>query len=314
MLRSDAYEATYRASLRAAWDLDTVLELTQELDFSRNFLPERLARTGELGTLEPGERRLLNQISAHEYLSLFIIVEEFILPFLLDHAREAARNDDYGLRALLNFAGEEVKHMQLFRRFLDAFNRGFPVRCEVIGPSEDIGREVLRHHPLAVGFTILMFEWMSQVHYVDSIRDDRDVDPHFQSLMRHHWMEEAQHAKLDALVIETLAQDYSPEEIDRAVGEFFEIGAFLDGGLAQQVQFNLDALEEAAGRKLSDRDSIASQQLEAARWTYIGSGMSHPKFLDLVTRIAPVSGRKIVNAAKSFAAAWPPRSIPRSSD
>jgi para-aminobenzoate N-oxygenase AurF len=300
MLQSDAYEATYRASLRAAWDLDSVLGPTQDLDFSRNFLPQSLARTGELSSLSADEQRLLNQISAHEYLSLFIIVERFILPFLLGHAQEAAGDDDYGLRALLNFAGEEVKHMQLFQRYLDAFARGFPVRCEVIGPPEAIGGQVLSHHPLAVSFVILMFEWMSQVHYVGSIRDDSDVDPLFKSLMRHHWMEEAQHAKLDAIMIEALAANYSPGDIGRAVDEFFEIGAFLDGGLSQQVQFNLDAFEEAAGKKLQSRDEIASQQLQAARWTYIGSGMSHPKFLELVTRLAPVKGQRFVEAAQTF--------------
>jgi hypothetical protein len=300
MLHSDAYEATYRASLRAAWDLDTVLPLTEDLDFSRNFLPQSLARTNELSNLDTDEQRLLNQISAHQYLSLFIIVEEFILPFLLDHTRQTARDDDYALRALLNFAGEEVKHMQLFRRFLDAFERQFPVRCEVIGPSEAIGKEVLRHHPLAVAFTILMFEWMSQVHYVGSIRDDSEADPHFKSLMRHHWMEEAQHTKLDALMIEALAQDYSADERDSVVDEFFEIGAFLDAGLAQQAQFNLDALEAAAGRSVPDREQIAEQQLDAARWTYIGSGMSHPKFLELVTRVAPAGGQRIASAAKAM--------------
>ena len=66
------------------------------------FLPQRLARTVELSSLSSDEQRILNQVSAHEYLSLFIIVEEFILPFLLDHAREAANEDAYALRALLN--------------------------------------------------------------------------------------------------------------------------------------------------------------------------------------------------------------------
>ena len=302
MQAASAYEATFRASMRAAWDLDSVLEPEQDLDFSRTFLPESLAQTARLPSLSPDEQRLLNQISAHQYLSLFIIVEQFILPFLLQHAREGARRDEhYGMRALLNFAGEEVKHMQLFGRFLDAFNRGFPVRCEVIGPAEAIGAEVLRHHPLAVAFTVAMFEWMSQVHYVDAIRGDSDIDPLFKSLMKHHWMEEAQHAKLDALITEELATAYSSEEIDRAIDEFFEIGAFLDSGLAQQAQFNLDALEKASGKPIVDRKEIAARQLDAARWTYIGSGMTHPKFLELVNRIAPVGGKRVAEAAKAFA-------------
>ena len=115
---------------------------------------------------------------------------------------------------MLNFASEEAKHIHLFKRFHAAFVRGFPVECQMIGPSEAIGAEVLRHDPLAVGLVILMIEWMTQQHYLGSIRDDGDLDPLFKSLMKHHWMEEAQHAKLDTLIVDALAEGRS-EERDR---------------------------------------------------------------------------------------------------
>ena len=105
--------------------------------------------------------------------------------------------DDWRVRAILNFASEEAKHIHLFKRFHDAFVRGFPVECQMIGPSDAIGAEILKHDPLAVGLVILMIEWMSQQHYLGSIRDDGDLDPLFKSLLKNHWMEEAQHAKLD---------------------------------------------------------------------------------------------------------------------
>ena len=101
-------------------------------------------------------------------------------------------------------------------------------------------------------------------------------------------------------MIDELARAYSPGQVEQVVDEFFEIGAFLEAGLKQQAQFNLDALEKAAGRNLSDRDEIAAQQLDAARWTYMGSGMSHPKFLGLVQRAAPGAGDRIVEASRSF--------------
>ena len=47
----------------------------------------------------------------------------------------------------------------------------------MIGPSEAIAAEVLRHDPLAVALVILMIEWMTQEHYVGSVRDDGDLDP-----------------------------------------------------------------------------------------------------------------------------------------
>ncbi len=35
----------------------------------------------------------------------------------------------------------------------------------------------------------------------------------FKSLLRHHWMEEAQHAKLDTLIVEAIAARLTPAEI-----------------------------------------------------------------------------------------------------
>ena len=101
-----------------------------------------------------------------------------------------------------------------------------------------------------------MIEWMTQAHYLGSIRDDGEIDPLFKSLMRHHWMEEAQHAKLDTLIVEALAEGRTEQQIDRAIDEFFEIGAFLDNGLQMQAGFNLDALEKAIGRKVANEDHL----------------------------------------------------------
>ena len=295
------YEATLASSLRAAWQLDDVLAEDQELDFDRNFMPESLSRTAGLETLTPSEQRVLNQIAGNTYLHIFGVVEEFILPFLMDHAREILREDDYRVRALLNFASEEAKHIQLFKRFAAAFNRAFPVECEMIGPSEAIGAEVLRHDPLAVALVILMIEWMTQQHYLGSIRDDGDIDPLFKSLMKHHWMEEAQHAKIDTLIVEALAEGKTEAEIQSAMDDFFAIGAFLDGGLASQTKFNLDALEKVIGSKLQNRELIEQQQHQAARWTFVGSGMVHPRFREILGAISPAALARIDEAAPTFA-------------
>ncbi len=295
------YEATLASSLRAQWQLDDVLREDQDLDFSRNFLPESLARTAQLTGLNAFEQKTLNQIAAHEYLCMFGIVEEFLLPFVLDHARPHLMDDDWRVRALLNFASEEAKHIHLFKRYHAAFKRGFPVECEVIGPSEAIGAEILRHDPLAVALVILMIEWMTQQHYLGSIKDDGDIDPLFKSLMKHHWMEEAQHAKLDTLIVDALAEGRTEAEIDKAVDEFFEIGAFLDDGLKTQAGFNVDALEKAINQTVLNREEIVAQQHQAARWTYIGSGMVHERFIATLKTLPGSAAARIAEAAPVFA-------------
>jgi len=264
-------------------------------------MPESLARTKAVAGLNAFEQRVLNQISAHQYLSIFGIVEEFLLPFVLDHARPELSGDDWRVRALLNFAGEEAKHIHLFKRYTAAFKRGFPVECEVIGPSEAIGAEILRHDPLAVGLVILMIEWMTQQHYLGSIRDDQDLDPLFKSLMKYHWMEEAQHAKLDTLIVDALAEGRTEEQISEAIDEFFEIGEFLDNGLKAQASYNLDALEKVIGRKLENRAEIEEQQHQAARWAYVGSGMVHERFKATLESLSPRAAARIAEAAPLFA-------------
>src|SRR3954467_11199930 len=301
MYHDFTYQATLASSLRAQWQLDDVLRTDQDLDFTRNFMPESLARTAVLENLNPFEQRVLNQISAHQYLCIFGVVEEFILPFLVDHARPHLSGDDWRVRAILNFANEEAKHIHMFKRFHDAFVRGFPVECQMIGPSEAIGAEVLKHDPLAVGLVILMIEWMSQQHYLGSIRDDGDIDPLFKSLLKNHWMEEAQHAKLDTMIVDALAVGRTEEQIQKAIDEFFEIGGFLDDGLKQQAGFNFDALETAIGRKVENREEMIAQQHQAARWTYIGSGMVHERFQDTLNSISRRAAERIAEAAPVFA-------------
>lgn len=293
MYHNFTYDGALASSLKAQWQIDDVLRADQELDFSRSFLPESLARTASLPGLSPDEQRTLNQISAHQYLWMFAAVEEFVLPFVLDRAGTILDETDVRVRALRNFAQEEEKHIRLFRRFHDAFERGFPVKCETVA-VRPICAKVLSHHPLAVGLTVLMCEWMTQTHYVGSVRDAHDIDPLFKALLRCHWMEEAQHAKLDTLVVDALASKCGEQEFIRVFKEWLNIAEFIDRGLSMQANFNADALERAIGRRLPNRAAIVQQQYRAARWAYVGTGMAHPRFLATVRAISPKAASAVV--------------------
>lgn len=300
MLQRASFNSVLATSLKVAWHLDDVLPPDQDLDFSRNFLPESLARTATLNNLSADQQRALNQINAHQYLRMFAIVEEFIIPAVLDHSLTMLRGKPDGLHAMLNFAGEEAKHLHMFDRFERAFVRQFPVECEMIGPSETIGAEVLRHRSLAVGLTVLMFEWMSQVHYVDSIKDNGNIDPLFKSMLRHHWIEEAQHAKLDTLMIDSIRSGLDAGEVESSIDDFLEIVAFFDDGLNAQAGLNLDALERLGGGALKDRVSIQAQQHQAARWAYLGSGLTHRTFVATLEELSPRGAVRVAEAAAAF--------------
>ena len=265
-------------------------------------MPESLARVESLAFLNAEEKRVLNQIRGNAYLCIFGLVEEFILPFLMDHSRPLSLEDDYRTRALLQFASEEAKHIHLFRRFREEFENGFGTTCAVIGPPKAIAAAVLSHDPLAVAFAILQIEWMTQKHYLESVADNQALDPQFKSLLRHHWMEEAQHARLDTLVVEALAEGRSRQQLEQALDEYLEIGGFIDGGLKQQTEFDIEAFERATGRKLStaERETMREVQLQANRWTYLGSGMSHPNFLATLEGLLPELRTRIEQIAPAF--------------
>ena len=302
MFHEFTFESVLASSARAAWQIEDVLPEGAALDFARCPMPEGLARTADAPHVAGDERRILNQVRGHEYLSIFGLVEEFILPFVLDHARPQLSGEDARVRALLNFAGEEAKHIDLFKRFHARFTEGFGTDCAVIGPPEAVAAEVLKHDPLAVSLVILHIEWMTQRHYVESVRDDGDLDPLFKSLLKHHWMEEAQHAKLDTLMVEALADGRDEAGIQAAIDEYLEIGTFLDNGLKAQTGFNLDALEAATGRTLgeTEREELAEQQHQALRWTYLGSGMTHTKFVATLEALSPAARDRIAEVAPVF--------------
>ncbi|PYS98771.1 MAG: hypothetical protein DMF63_14365 [Acidobacteria bacterium] len=297
------YRETLLASEKVNWNLDDIIGGDKKLDFSKRFMPESLARVEELPFLNADEKRVLNQIRANAYLSIFVIVEEFIVPFVLDHVRPELDTGDYRVRAFLHFVEEEVKHIQLFKRFCEEFRAGFPIECKVIGPAADIGKAVLAHNPTSVALVILMIEWMTQEHYLGSVKDATDLDPQFKSLLKNHWLEEAQHAKLDTMMVESLIANSNDLQIDEAMDGFLAIGGFLDAGLKQQTEFDLEALETVIERTLSakDRQTFIEKQLQANRWTYIGSGMVHPRFRQMLDRLGSDARGRIEGVAPVFA-------------
>jgi len=297
-----SYQGVLEASERINWRIEDIIGGAKRLDFNKPFMPESLAQVQGLPFLSPEEKRTLNQIRGHEYLAMFGLVEEFILPYVVDHVRPQLSADDYQLRALLGFAGEEAKHIHLFKRFRQEFEAGFGSKCNFIGPAEAVRRFVLSHSPLGVAIAILHIEWITLRHYVEGVRDNQDLDAQFKSLLKNHWLEESQHTKLDTLIVEEIVRNSTSQEIDQAFKEYGEIGAFLDQGIQQQTEFDVESFVQATGRKLlrSEREEMTQAVLKGMRWTYLGTGMTHPNFLATVEQIRPAARRQIEEMAPAF--------------
>jgi hypothetical protein len=291
------YESCVRASEQAAWKLDDVMPPDTRLDFSRPFLPTGLAARGELPFLSLNERRTLNQITGNAYLNLFGFVEEYILATVLEHAGAEAFGDHDAIRALVRFADEEAKHQKLFGRYVDAFKRDFAVETEVLGSAVEVAHVIMSKSKIAVMLVTLHLEIMTQAHYIECVRDDAEIDPFFAKLLRMHWMEESQHARIDALELDKMLDAATPAQIETAMQDYLDLLGAFDGLLKSQSEMDERTLERAAGRTFSpgEKTAIVDAQHAGYRRTFLTYGMTNPMFARHLETISP-SGAKRVHA------------------
>src|SRR5687767_14773646 len=92
------YRSTLEASHKVNWRLDDVIA-GRTLDFDKPFLPEVFAGIAAIDCLNEREKLTLNQIRGFTYLYMFGLVEEYILPAVIEHAGSAAHGDDDEMRA-----------------------------------------------------------------------------------------------------------------------------------------------------------------------------------------------------------------------
>ncbi len=297
-----SYKTTLEAAHKVTWRVEDIIGGDKRLDFAKPFMPEALAGVESITCLNSAEKLVLNQIRGNSYLYLFGVVEEFIVPLVLQHLQNIGTEDIVATQAFLCFAEEEGKHINLFRRFEQEFKAGFGTPCSCIGPAKAISEGVLKHHPLGVALAILQIEWMTQHHYLDSIQGDQGLDPLFCSLLKHHWLEEAQHAKLDTLMVETMVQNLDDVEIQKGIEAYFEVGEFLAGGLMMQVQLDIESLQIAIGRTFTDaeKQEIQVAQEKAYGWTFWGSGLTHPNFLRVLGELSEAAVLRVQSMVRAM--------------
>jgi hypothetical protein len=293
------YALCVRNSEKVAWKIDDVMPPGTQLDFTRNFLPAALAGRGDVGFLSVEEAKKLNQITGNAYLNLFGFVEEYIIAVALQHAHAEMFGDHDAIRALVRFADEEVKHQALFHRYVDAFRRDFGHECEVLGSAADVAGVILSKSPIAVMLVTLHLEIMTQAHYVECVKDNADLDPLFAKLLRFHWLEESQHARIDALELDKLVSAASPALLETAFADYLGLIDAFDGLLKAQADMDVRALERATGRTLDPQEAaaVAASQHRGYRHTFLVYGMTNASFLEDLAKISPAAASQVSHRA-----------------
>jgi hypothetical protein len=272
------YSSIIASSEKVAWRLDEVLGPEETLDFDRAFLPGSMTRVGELTGLSAGRRQLLGQLRGASYVGFFAALEQFIVPFVFQHLEDDDSEETARTRALLRFADEELKHIELFQRFHRTFERGIGGQHQLVDLRPGF-HKLLRFDPLAMALIVLHIEWMTQRHYTESVRDAAELDPQYRRMLKAHWQEEAQHARIDQLLVKGMARSATAAEIDSALDEYGQLTRRLGEALCLQVELDIAALERATGTLASgEREALVAHQRASTLWTFITAGATHPLF------------------------------------
>jgi hypothetical protein len=296
------YASCVKNSEKVAWRLDEIMPNGTRLDFSKPFLPQALAPSQSLAFLTPDEQRKLNQVSGNAYLNLFQFVEEFILATMTHHVQGELFGDRDTIRALVRMVDEEVKHQELFRRYRTAFDRDFGVACPVLESAAEVAGVVMGKSPIGVMIVTLHIELMTQQHYTESVKGDPGLDPFFTSLLKNHWLEESQHARIDTLELLKLTNCATPEMLDQGFRDYLDLIGAMDGLVLEQAKMDASILPKVIGRELSaaELDAVIATQHRGYRKTFLVFGMENSAFRETTNAIAAHWGGPIAAKAKEL--------------
>ncbi|HSA60437.1 MAG TPA: diiron oxygenase [bacterium] len=293
-----SYQDCLNHSYRVNWRIEEVLG-DQAFDLSRRWLPRQLSAAESIGCLNEEERKKLTHVEMVAYAHLFGYVEEFIAPQMTELAREQETSDRPAFEALANFAAEEVKHMTLFRRVRERADAQLGFGLKRLDGERATAGYVLGMNRGAVLLLIACIEWYTQLHYLSSIRDDDGLDPLAKRVFRAHWLEEAQHAKMDHLEALRCFADMEDSERDRAVGDLIELVQAVDGLLQKQSAYDVENLSVYLGRTFTpeEKKEIFGEVLKVKRWVFLFSGVTHPNFIELFNEVTTLPQRERVQLA-----------------
>jgi hypothetical protein len=240
----DRYARCIRASTMVSWDIDRDVIGGRTFDASQKYLPDGLSLAPNFVTLSDGEKRFVSQIQGRTYANVFGLVERFINAKVLEVSRDYWLGDQVALEALVRFSDEELKHQAL----------------------------------------TLHIELFTQLHYRHSINPDGQLSELFKNVFLYHWKEESQHAILDELEWGRHDATVTAGDRDKAVDEFIELVAAIDGILQAQAAADARYFVANCGRAVYELEtlSVEANFLEAYRWQYIHSGVRHPRFREVL--------------------------------
>ena len=296
---TDRYACCVQTSKRVRWDIEKDVIRGRRFDTAHKFLPNGLSLADTFTTLSADEKRFVSQIQGRTYANIFGLVERFINAKVLELSHDHWFGDQVALEALVRFSDEELKHQALFRRIDAMIGEILPNGYRFDIDPNAVAHAVLGKSTWAVLALTLDIELFTQLHYRQSIDPDTELSDLFKDVFLYHWREESQHAILDELEWLRHDTELSAEQRDRAVNEFIELVAAVDGILQAQAKTDAGYFTAKCDRAVGEAEARAIEAafLKAYRWQYIHSGAQHPHFGEVLSGlITEKQGRRIQTA------------------
>src|SRR5262245_15774631 len=296
---SERYARCVQTSKRVRWDIEEDVIRGRRFEAAHKFLPDGLSLADAFTTLAADDRRFVSQIQGRTYANIFGLVERFINAKVLELSQEHWFGDQVALEALVRFSDEELKHQALFRRIDAMIGDVLPDGYRFDVDPNNVAHAVLGKSTWAVLALTLDIELFTQLHYRQSIEPDAELSELFKDVFLYHWKEESQHAILDELEWVRHDAGLTAEQRDRAVDEFIELVAAVDGILQTQAKADAGYFVATGGRAVGDAEARAIETafLEAYRWQYIHSGAGHPQFAKVLSSLITESQGQRIQAA-----------------
>ncbi|MEN8005753.1 MAG: diiron oxygenase [Candidatus Krumholzibacteriota bacterium] len=293
-----SYEKCLASSYKVNWRIEDIIG-GREFDRNKHWLPAAVSGESRIQGLSTDERRMLTHVEMAAYTHLFGYVEEFIAPKVADLAKEYEIDERIAFDALTNFAAEEVKHMNLFKQLRAMVDETLGFETDLIGGQADTARYVLSKSTGAVLLLTACIEWFTQQHYLEAFRDDSDLDPFTTDIFKAHWQEESQHAQMDHIEAVRAFSNMDRMQRDEAVDDLIELVGAVDGMLQDQVERDMKNFMTYTNRKMDAEmaDEMRRGLLSAKRWTFIESGVTHPRFMELIEEVTDEKQRERIGAA-----------------
>lgn len=289
MTRRINFEKCLSHMEKCNWSLDSAFKVGSKLDFSKNFLPASLTLHNKLtNILSIDQTRILNQITTKSYLNFFYFVEEFIIEQIkLLSVRKS--NEKSETSALTHFFQEELKHQKMFKRVMSSIDDGMSAHLRVVDFEKDSAAKIMKFSPLGVMLFIYHIEIVTQIHYLESIRNDNLICDKVAKVLQYHWIEESQHANIDYLEISNMVYKLPKSVIILGVNEYIRCLDGLFEIFAIQANYDVDSLTIKIGKKLSTKESKLLNKTQIATYAmlFIKSGLYNRQLTKFFIELLP---------------------------